>query len=341
MANIATIDDDMLQIMNEFYKTSIHQEGDTIKNADHTELDLDAINCLNLNCNSKQFILDECNYICTSCGTLQDKFISSDAEWRYYGQNDTKTSDPTRCGMPVSDLFPEFSLGSVIAYEYGKNSTDMRNLYKYQKWNSTSYKERSLYNIVDSIYIHATNNGIPQSIIEESKTMYKTLSEQQISRGANRNGIIASCLYWSCKRNKVPRSSKEIANIFNIDITTMTKGCKRFHDIMKINVDSTNPKDFILRFCSNLNLDQSIIDLCIHIVDITEEYGIVSENSPSSIACGIIYLSCVVCNADVNKKDISLATKVSEVTINKCFKKLYSYRENILPSHIIQKYSVK
>ena len=36
--------------------------------------------------------------ICTICGNIIAS-ISNEAEWRYYGCNDSKTSNPTRCGM--------------------------------------------------------------------------------------------------------------------------------------------------------------------------------------------------------------------------------------------------
>lgn len=332
--------DDMLSLMNDFYKVNSHQTND-INQPSSINTNIEE-KCINTKCSSTDFILEECNYICTLCGTLQEKFIDEQAEWRFYGHNDSKSQDPNRVGLATSDLFPEFSLGTVISFEYGKkNSNEMRNLCKYQRWNSTTYKERTLYSIVDNIYVNANNCGISQSIIEESKAMYKKLSEAQISRGANRAGIIASCVYWACKNNNVPRSSKEIAKMFNIETTVLTKGCKSFHSIMKVNTNSINPQDFIIRFCSNLNLDKSIVDLCTYIVKITEEYALVSTNNPASIACGVIYLACSICNLDITKKDISVNCLSSEVTINKCYKKLYSYRKLLLPEDIIKKYSVK
>ena len=58
-------------------------------------------------------------YECTSCGVLSGQVIDSGAEWRFYGSEDNKSSDPTRCGMPVNELLPESSLGSVVGYELG------------------------------------------------------------------------------------------------------------------------------------------------------------------------------------------------------------------------------
>ena len=74
--------------------------------------------CIDNNCNSTEFNLEDGNYICKKCNTLQEKYIDSQAEWRYYGHEDTKTSDPTRCGMPTNDLLPQLSLGSVIGNDF-------------------------------------------------------------------------------------------------------------------------------------------------------------------------------------------------------------------------------
>ena len=46
----------------------------------------------------------------------------------------------------------------------------------------------------------------------------------------------------------------------------------------------------------------------------------ISENTPPAIATGIIYFICHLCKLNINKKKFHLVCKISEVTINKCFK---------------------
>lgn len=291
-------------------------------------------------CSSTDIILEDGNYFCKGCNSITSRFIDSNAEWRYYGAEDSKSTDPTRCGMPVNNLLPESSLGSIIGNKMNE-SYDMRLIRKYHMWNSMTYKERTLYNIFDNITLNATNSGISNSIIEEAKMFYKKVSESKITRGENRSGLIASSIYMSCKSNKVPRSTKEIAKMFNIKITTMTKGCKKFRDIMKMNLESTKAEDFIQRFSSKLNLTIEIRDLCRHIVDKADELNIVSENTPPSIAAGSIYLCICLCNLDITKKDLSLACGISQVTLTKCYKKLYMYRAHLFPKDAIIKYKIK
>jgi transcription initiation factor TFIIB len=285
-------------------------------------------------------VLDDGNYVCKVCNNVVSRFIDSQAEWRYYGHEDNKTSDPTRCGAPINELLPNSSLGSIISCQMFENQT-MRLIRKYHTWNSMSYKERSLYNIFDNITVNAANSGISPSIIEEAKNLYKKLSESKISRGDNRHGLIASSIYMSCKTHKVPRSAKEIAKIFNLKTTTMTKGCKKFQDLIKIELESTNANDFIERFCSKLHISSEIRELCKHIIQKSTELNVVSSNTPPSIAAATIYMCVLITKTNISKKDISNVCEISQVTLSKCYKKLYEYRSVLLPTEAIFKYSVK
>ena len=281
------------------------------------------------NCDGDDVVLDEGNYVCKQCGDILSRYIDLGAEWRFYGNEDSKGNDPTRCGLPTNDLLPDSSLGSVIGW--AKNEThEIRVMRKYHMWNSMTYKERSLYNVFDTLTINAVNNGLSKSIIDDAKILYKNISEMKIARGENRHGLIASSIYMSCKRNKVPRSAKEIAKIFNLKTTTMTKGCKKFQDIMRIHIDSTTAEDFIGRFCSKMNMNLEMRNVCKSVVRKAEELGVMTENTPPSIAAGAIYLCNIIYGWGVAKRDMSDACEVSQVTISKCYKKLFAFKQHIM-----------
>ena len=297
-------------------------------------------------CENQTLVTENEKVICKNCGTVTDLIYDCNAEWRYYGNEDSKSSDPTRCGMPTNELLPESSYGSTISYKYGE-SYEMKRIRNYHSWHAMPYKERSLFNVFDSLTSTAKGNGITPCIIQEAKILYKKISEHKISRGANRKGIIASCIYKACKIKNVPRSHKEIANIFKIDITHMTRGCKRFDEIINeqdtqedkviSNMTGSQSIDFINRFCSKLNIGKEIMDICIHVCEKAEEYSLVSENTPPSIAAGSIFLVCSLLGIEIIKKKISTICKISEVTISKCYKKLLKYHEHLLPKEIMEK----
>ena len=59
----------------------------------------------------------------------------------------------------------------------------------------------------------------------------------------------------------------------------------------------------------------------------------------SAIAAGIVYFISYNCNLNISKLDIKAVCGVSEVTINKCFKKLDAIRDNLIPQCILDKYA--
>jgi transcription initiation factor TFIIB len=258
-------------------------------------------------------------------------------EWRYYGYNDTKSSDPTRCGLAVNPLLPDSSVGTTI--KPGYYTKTMNKTKRMVDWNSMTYKERSLNKIFNEIQTICNKNFIPAKISQESKSLYKIMSENKISRGNNRIGIIAACIYFACKNCDVPRSAKEISVMFDINNIIVTKGCKKFQEILhynKINRNRINrniiinSNDFIDRFCDKLNMNNKDIINIKKISDNAQKYKIIYENTPPSIAVGSIYLYIRINKLDVSKKEISNISKISEVTINKCYKKLEEHIEKLL-----------
>ena len=193
------------------------------------------------------------------------------------------------------------------------------------------YAERSLYKVFVLIESKCQENALPRVISDTAKSLYKILSGAKISRGSNRTGIIAACVFNACKECGAPRSPNELASIFKIDPKVMTKGCKNYTEIMRLsktdmsrvhNIKSIDLNDFITRFSHNLHLGDKQIKQINHISDLCQDLHLISDNTPPSMASGCIYLYVKVQNLEISKKDISLICKISEVTINKCAKKL-------------------
>lgn len=276
-------------------------------------------------CGSCTLIQDEGQIICGNCNAIYSRVIDMGAEWRYYGVDDSRSDDPSRCGLPTNDLLPKSSMGSIIGNRRG-DSKDMRMIRMYQMWNSMPYWERTLYNVFDKIINNTSNHGIPAKILDDAKVLYKKASEKKISRGDNKEGLIASCIYYACMMNKTPRSPKEVARMFHIDLNVLTKGNARFQSLMQINVDSSNSDDYIARFGSRLNMDYTDIHKCKKLAKQLDDLEVVSENSPTSVAAGTIYFYVHYHKlSSVNKKQIADVCEVSEVTIMKTHKRIQKY----------------
>ena len=244
--------------------------------------------------------------------------------------------------MPINPLLQESSFGCKVLC-IGSMSYEMRKIRRYTEWQSMPYKEKSQYDEFQIITIMAQNAGIPKMIIDDAMRYHKKISEYELTfRGDNRDGILAASIYISCRINNFPRTAKEIAHIFHLDVTSATKGCKNASAIINnlekdvVNKDKTNfcktkPEAFIQRFCSKLNINNELTKLCEFISMKIEKSNIMPENTPHSIAAGVVYFISQICKLNVSKKDIKNISEISEVTINKCFKKLEKFKDELVP----------
>lgn len=284
----------------------------------------------------------------STCGIIYNNTLDYSPEWRFYGADDRNTKDPTRCGNPINPLLVESSYGCKVLCST-KSSYEMRKIRKWTEWQSMPHREKSLYDEFQFITVMAQNSGIPKIFIDDAMVIHKDISEQQMFRGMNRDGIKSASIYISCRLNGCPRTAHEIAEIFHLDKTSATNGCSMAVNILhniersydpsrQTELGTTKPIAFIDRYCSRLNVNSELTMLSKFIAKKVDEQSIINDNTPHSIAAGIVYLIAQNCNLNITKVDIKVICGVSEVTINKCFKKLESIKHKLIPECIIQKY---
>lgn len=302
-------------------------------------------------CNSALAYVENKLLTCTNskCGIIYKNILDSSPEWRYYGADDSNMTDPTRCGMPINPLLKESSYGCKVVCN-SRSSYEMRKIRRYTEWQSMPYKEKSQYDEFEKIKTLSKNAGIPKIIIDEALRQHKKISEMKTFRGCNRDGIIAASVYISCRIHNYPRTAKEIATIFVLDNTSATKGCKNAVNLLnemeestlfgdKTHFHQTKPLAFIERYCSRLNLNKELTVVCKFVANKIEKNNIIPENTPHSVAAGIVYFVSQICNLNISKKNVNNVSKISEVTINKCYKKLEKIKNELIPGVIMKKYA--
>lgn len=302
-------------------------------------------------CKSDLQINENSFLICCNpaCSIIYKNVLDNSPEWRYYGADDSSVNDPTRCGMPINPLLKESNYGCKVLLT-GRYNYEIHKIKRYTDWQSMPYKEKALYDEFQKIINIANNNGIPKIIIDEAMRIHKRISEVKTFRGLNRDGIIAASIYISSRINNYPRTAKEIANIFTLDNSSATRGCKNAIGIIneieneyqinnKTTLYQSTPYSFIERYCSKLNINKELTLLCKFIANKVSNNNLIPENTPPSIASGIIYFVSFICHLNITKQEINIISRISEVTINKCFKKLEALKSELIPKIILDKYN--
>lgn len=299
--------------------------------------------------------------ICLRCGTILDIPLELGAEYRWFSAD--SGTDPSRCGFPVNPLMPESSLGTMILA--GNGSRLMRRIKRYHMWSLMPYRERTLWTIFEGLQVRATNAGIGTSVIEEAKELYAQLTVSASCRGsAQRDAMLAACLWEALKRHDSPRVPKDIAEIFSLPLKLVTKGIKHFQSMLAIHSGSTDKgtyanqtvvepvvdtiqeratqrraiwmaktttyEDFIKPYLTNLSTPAFLEDMVREVCGRIEDLGIVPENTPPSLTASVIAFCSSNAGIQLDHTDIARVCGISPVTIQKCLKRLQPWKEKLL-----------
>ena len=295
------------------------------------------------NCKSPNLVIDNTkgHMVCTDCAVINEEFLDENPEM---SNNDGEGSNNSRYGAPSSYFFPKSSLGTKIVSR-GYNRISLL-----QKQGQMPYKEKSLMDVLETIQHKCKKYVITQSIIDSAKILYKKVSESVHSKGKrkgksiimrciNRRSMIAACLFHACKLQKETRSPKEIADIYDLEIKHVNRGCRKFCDIIDANtlfyqIKSSQSSDFIERFAKKLNIDKQYINISKDVSNNIHKLDLASTHEPPSVAAGCILLVTQYYNIPLSKKQISDIFGISDVTISKTFRKIWPYHKIVLSNKI-------
>ena len=193
---------------------------------------------------------------------------------------------------------------------------------------------------------------VTQTIIDSAKILYKKVNDSKHIRGnrvgknmimrcINRRSMIAACVFYACKMQKEPRSPKEIADIYDLEIKHVHRGCRKILDYIDLNstfyqIKNSQSSDFIERLGKKLFSDPKYITISKDVCNNIHNLDIASTHEPPSVAAGCILLVSNTYNLNINKKDISTIFEISDVTISKTYRKIFPYHKIILNNKVTE-----
>jgi transcription initiation factor TFIIB len=80
-------------------------------------------------------------------------------------------------------------------------------------------------------------------------------------------------------------------------------------------MEPVDPKKYVPRFCSELELSELVESKANEIIDMTAEAGLLSGKSPTGFAAAAIYAASLLCNEKKTQREIAQVAQVTEVTI--------------------------
>ncbi len=285
------------------------------------------------------------------CSKLFTDVLDHGAEWRTYGTDEHAHGDPTRCGQPIHG---HASFGCrAVALPGSKLNHQMRKVCRFVAWQSAcSHQEKTHSRHIQTILSLGTKAGLSRMILDQAVRFLPVLTRDHACfRGYRRDALIAASVYIACRTAGYTRSMKEIATMFELDVALATEGCKNATSILQMReeplaveertyLNTATPAAFLRRYCSQLNLSTVLTNVCLYVAKRIHAFGDMQENTPPSTAAGIVYYVANACRIGVTKDHVHQVSRISEVTIGKCAKKIaeLASQRALIPPKILHAY---
>ncbi len=293
-------------------------------------------------CKSENLAVDENQgyNVCMDCGVINGTYLNKNPSFNKDGENKGNSS----YGCPTNFFFPKSALGTKIKCK------GFNRLSALQRQGQMPYKEKSLMEELIKIQDKCKQYNITQSIIDTSKILYKKVNDSKHTKGTrkgknrimrciNRRSMIAACVFYACKLQNEPRSPKEIADIYSLEIKHVNKGYRKFMDFINLEelhhtFTSSKSTDFIKRFADKLDMDEKYIKYATEISNNINKLDLASTHEPPSVAAGCLLLVVNIYSLAINKKQISEVFGISDVTISKTYRRIWPFHKIITNNEI-------
>ncbi|ELY96198.1 Transcription factor TFIIB cyclin-related protein [Natrialba hulunbeirensis JCM 10989] len=267
---------------------------------------------------------DESEISCEDCGLiLEEESIDRGPEWRAF--NAAERDSKSRVGAPTTQTMHDKGLTTTIDWKnqdaYGRSlSSEKRSqMNRLRKWQerirTKDAGERNLQFALSETDRMASALGVPRSVREVASVLYRRTLDEDLIRGRSIEGVATSTLYAACRMEGIPRSLDEIAAVSRVDRMEIGRTYRYISKELSLEMQPVDPKKYVPRFCSELELPDEVQSKANEIIDTTAEKGLLSGKSPTGYAAAAIYAAALLCNKKKTQREVADVAQVTEVTI--------------------------
>ena len=280
-------------------------------------------------CGDKKMVTDQNTgeLFCGKCGfVVTDKIADTGAEWRSFANDE---SNRARTGAGTSLTMHDMGLSTVIGTA-NKDATGKplssgvkSSIERLRTWDSRtqahSSADRNLRQALNEMGKLKDKLALTNAVIEKAAYIYRKAMEKKLVRGRSIQGLVAACLYASCRNTETPRTLDDIANGINIRRKDVARCYRLIYRELELKMPVVDPVKGVSRIASIAELGEKTKRKAITILNEAKKRHITAGKDPMGIAAAALYLACISTGEVKSQKDISIASGVTEVTIrNRC-----------------------
>ena len=233
--------------------------------------------------------------VCRDCGRVDEAYICEEPEWRSGGDGEGG-ADPSRVGAPTNTDHFSAAWGQTTYMTVSRAASyATKRLARINMHASMNHRDRALFHAYAEL--DRIGKGIlklTDAVMYSAKIKYKAFNEAVLTRGAVRNGIKANCVFQACREAGVARTTREIADAFEIPARDLSRTFDMYQEqVPETVVHVTTPADLIGRFFNEVKgiseaergrIKMRIVSKCKSLEDKVELMG----RTPKAIACAVM-----------------------------------------------------
>lgn len=267
---------------------------------------------------------DQGELVCNNCGLIvEGTNIDRGPEWRAFDHSERQSK--SRVGAPTTQTMHDKGLTTTIdwknkdAYGHSLSSEKRSQMHRLRKWQNRirtkDAGERNLQFALSEIDRMASALGVPRSVREIACVIYRRALTEDLIRGRSIEGVATSCLYAACRKEGIPRSLEEVAEVSRVDRKEIGRTYRYISQSLGLEMSPVDPREYVPRFCSALDLSKEVQAKTNEIIKVTTEQGLLSGKSPTGYAAAAIYAASLLCNEKKTQREVADVAQVTEVTI--------------------------
>ena len=263
--------------------------------------------------------------VCTNCGlVLEENIIADEYEKRTF---ETDNNEIKRVGPPTRPEQATESGTYLVIRENGH--TQKRTIYTKQTKIFKNYKR--IHNLLSSAEVFP-------NLIEKTKDEYKELAKIKNFQGRNLNHIIIALYYYVCRKEKMAKTFKDVANMFPSVTERQIK--KAFNDI-KSDVVYYDDEDELISMEKNfinmyIERDESKYEAKMLIKNINNN-AVLEGKSPITVAGLSLMLSYKLLNDNSDNFKDFFSTFVTKATLKRAFEQIKNNLDIVVPNEYMNK----
>ncbi|MEM2956236.1 MAG: transcription initiation factor IIB [Candidatus Pacearchaeota archaeon] len=277
-------------------------------------------------CGSVNLIYDEQRgeISCSDCGLVIEKeMVDLGQEWRQFDEGPKKGRGGAPLSLQKFDKGLTTNIGEVSdIYKLGEKR--IKKYSRLQKWQERVHTsiERNLRLAMQELRKVASFLNLPNVVKEEASRVYNFVLQRGLVRGRSMESVIAACIYAACRTYNIPRTLDEVANASDVERKEIGRTYRFITRKLTLNINPSNPKDYIARFASVLHLSPKTQNDALKILQKAEISELTSGRGPAGIAAAALYVASLLNNEKRTQREVADVAGITEVTIRNRYKEL-------------------